>query len=1161
MKPPLFLFIALCIWLNINLISAQTHPSDATVCKGGSAVFAIASQSGYSYQWQVYDGSVWRSLSNGTTVSGATTPTLTLSNCLVSHNGTPFRCRKTYFSNTTYTDPAYLFVRGIVNQPSDKSICSGSSAVFSVSATPAGTRTYQWQRSTNSIQWYNITSAGSSPGYSGWTSASLTVSNPPSTYYFRCVVSYSDAPTCQETSNVARFYNASAPYISTHPSNTNVCLNGSGSFSVTVNEPGVTYQWQRKRWLEGIPPVPGMWQYTTLTNGGTNPTYSGVTSKTLTISGVTLSGDDEDGFVCNVTNCNGTTMSNMAWHTVINPPAMVTQPVNRRICAGSGTTFSVLASGAGISYRWQVSTNGGSSWSNISSAGSGPVYSGWTTATLTLSSTVAGNNGYRYRCYITGTCSPAIYSNEVTLTVDPSVALISSQSSNVTVCAGGSASFSVTAADVGQTYQWAVSTNGGSSWTNITSGGSNPAYSGWSSNTLNLTNTVAGNNAYRYRCTLTNACGSAASNQRILTVDTPLEITQTPVDASVCEAVTANFTYTANGTITGQKWQVSTNGGTNWSDISPSTPSPPEYSGYSTSTLQVLEAVYANNGYKYRSVINGSTLCSPPTSYTSSAVTLTVKELTYIDTQPQDANVCNNANHTFSVTVRGTDLTYQWQVSTNNGANWSPIIEAGTNPSYSGWTTNELTLNKVILANDLNQYRCIISSSCSSPVTSAIAVLYLHPNPVVSLGEDKHFCPGSPITLDAGSGFSAYLWNTGEDTRTIDVSEAGEYSVEVTDANGCKNSSQLSVIADELLPDLDLGDDQTVCKYTYVILDATDEYDFYLWNDASTNRKLTVYNSGEYWVEAGRNNTVCRTSDTVSVTVMEPYEDEEICMVLIDPDTEKNLIVWEKTEGVNTMKYQVLKKTGTIYTLVGERMFADSSWVIDYNSNPASQAEAYVLVTIDNCGNASEMSKWHKPFLLQSSLGFDVINLSWEPYLVNGFEELAPGVHIFTNIDIFRGTSSAELDKIGSITAGIGSTSYIDTDPPADVKLFYRIGGEKDPPCNPNNLPLKKASAGPFVHSFSNLEDNQRITGTGYKNTGDVMTMYPNPMSDIAIIRMEGNHVFPLHLRLTDLSGRVLREQMVYENEILLHRENLRPGSYIVEIRGEKRYRGMLLVQ
>jgi len=372
------------------------------------------------------------------------------------------------------------------------------------------------------------------------------------------------------------------------------------------------------------------------------------------------------------------------------------------------------------------------------------------------------------------------------------------------------------------------------------------------------------------------------------------------------------------------------------------------------------------------------------------------------------------------------------------------------------------------------EYSVLIMDGCSNTEESSSATLTVNPKPTVSLGADKHLCPGENITLNPGTGYSSYLWSTGATTQTIQVTAQGSYTVTVTNDKGCSNQASVFVTLDPDIPVPDLGADVEICQGQAELLDASDQYDVYIWSTGSTNSSILVNTTGTYWVEVRRNLSVCVKRDSIFVNVLQPYEDEEICMVLIDPETEKNMIIWEKTEDVNTQKYQVFKKSGTNYTLVGERMFADSAWVIDYNSNPASQAEAYVLVIIDNCGNASGMSKWHKPFLLQSSLGFDVINLSWEPYLIDGSELVAPDVHIFKNIDIFRGTSSTELDKIGSITAGIGSTSYIDTDPPADIKLYYRIGGEKDPPCNPNNLPLKKAGAGPFVHSFSNLEDNQR---------------------------------------------------------------------------------------
>jgi len=50
---------------------------------------------------------------------------------------------------------------------------------------------------------------------------------------------------------------------------------------------------------------------------------------------------------------------------------------------------------------------------------------------------------------------------------------------------------------------------------------------------------------------------------------------------------------------------------------------------------------------------------------------------------------------------------------------------------------------------------------------------------LVNLGDDFELC-GTTATLDAGPGFTDYLWSTGEVTQTIDVSVPGIYSVETT---------------------------------------------------------------------------------------------------------------------------------------------------------------------------------------------------------------------------------------------------------------------------------------------------------------------------------------------------------------------------------------------
>ena len=95
-------------------------------------------------------------------------------------------------------------------------------------------------------------------------------------------------------------------------------------------------------------------------------------------------------------------------------PAVTAQPVNTTVCAGSTATFTAVGTGAGAAFQWQVSTNGGTTWTNVS----GAPYSGVTTGTLTINPTSSAMNGYRYRMVVTGTCPPAANSTGAILTIN-----------------------------------------------------------------------------------------------------------------------------------------------------------------------------------------------------------------------------------------------------------------------------------------------------------------------------------------------------------------------------------------------------------------------------------------------------------------------------------------------------------------------------------------------------------------------------------------------------------------------------------------------------------------------------------------------------------------------------------------------------------------------
>ncbi|WP_396212916.1 tandem-95 repeat protein, partial [Flavobacterium sp.] len=75
------------------------------------------------------------------------------------------------------------------------------------------------------------------------------------------------------------------------------------------------------------------------------------------------------------------------------------QPTDQSVAAGANATFAatVTAGSGTTNYQWQVSTNGGSTWTNVTNAG---IYSGATTATLTVTGVTSTMNEYRYRLQI-----------------------------------------------------------------------------------------------------------------------------------------------------------------------------------------------------------------------------------------------------------------------------------------------------------------------------------------------------------------------------------------------------------------------------------------------------------------------------------------------------------------------------------------------------------------------------------------------------------------------------------------------------------------------------------------------------------------------------------------------------------------------------------------
>jgi hypothetical protein len=83
---------------------------------------------------------------------------------------------------------------------------------------------------------------------------------------------------------------------------------------------------------------------------------------------------------------------------------------------GDPITFTVDATGNvpdDRTYQWQISTNGGADYSNLTNTG---VYSGTTTATLSIASVSNFMDGYLYRAIVSTYCAPPAVSAPAELT-------------------------------------------------------------------------------------------------------------------------------------------------------------------------------------------------------------------------------------------------------------------------------------------------------------------------------------------------------------------------------------------------------------------------------------------------------------------------------------------------------------------------------------------------------------------------------------------------------------------------------------------------------------------------------------------------------------------------------------------------------------------------
>ncbi|MBU0765013.1 MAG: gliding motility-associated C-terminal domain-containing protein [Bacteroidetes bacterium] len=186
------------------------------------------------------------------------------------------------------------------------------------------------------------------------------------------------------------------------------------------------------------------------------------------------------------------------------------------------------------------------------------------------------------------------------------------------------------------------------------------------------------------------------------------------------------------------------------------------------------------------------------------------------------------------------------------------------------------------------------------------------------LDDNMEMCEGQSVDLNAGTGGIDYQWSTGqsgEDDSIITVISPGTYSVTMTDDCYLQHTDQV-VVSVIYPPDVNLGEDVSICEGETAVFDAGYGFLSYQWSTGATTQSINASQQGNYAVTI--TNQCGSATDQVEITEVHQVpdidfgQDRQICAgesLLLAPGAGYLSYLWQ--DGA----------TGESYTATDEGMY------------------------------------------------------------------------------------------------------------------------------------------------------------------------------------------------------------------------------------------------
>ncbi|MBR4218771.1 MAG: fibrobacter succinogenes major paralogous domain-containing protein [Bacteroidales bacterium] len=255
-----------------------------------------------------------------------------------------------------------------------------------------------------------------------------------------------------------------------------------------------------------------------------------------------------------------------------------------------------------------------------------------------------------------------------------------------------------------------------------------------------------------------------------------------------------------------------------------------------------------------------------------------------------DASVC--AGGTVTLTASGAD-SYEWQ---HGGNNAETTVQPTTETTYTVTGT---------------------TNGCSATATHTISVKTI---PNVHIFGDKNICTGTSTLLKA-SGADSFVWNTGDEGYSIEVSPESQTTYSVTGTtDGCSATASHTINVKDH-PNVQISGNTSVCKGESITLTATGA-DSYEWEHGGNDAEISVTPEVEttYIVTGSLNGCSATATHTVAVRTAPTIQisgDASVCAggTVTLTATGADSYAWE--HGDKGAVVQVTPTEETTYTVTG----------------------------------------------------------------------------------------------------------------------------------------------------------------------------------------------------------------------------------------------------